>query len=263
MSPLCESYVSAEHLNEMEAFYPLHVYVCEKCFLVQLDEFVSPQHIFSEYAYFSSYADSWVAHARRYAELMIERFGLTSASHVVEVASNDGYLLQHFVAKGIPSLGIEPAANVAKVAESKGVPTIVEFFGVKLAEKLAAEGMQADVIAANNVLAQVPDLNDFVGGLKILLRQGGALTIEFRSTRSITNTSRIFRSSRHREFWLRTDCVYLTSTRFRRTAVRCDCIAATTIMRTSRRLQPPLNCINGKLPPGSLRSTATGISRSK
>jgi hypothetical protein len=179
MSPLCESYVSAEHLNEMEAFYPLHVYVCEKCFLVQLDEFVSPQHIFSEYAYFSSYADSWVAHARRYAELMIERFGLTSASHVVEVASNDGYLLQHFVAKGIPSLGIEPAANVAKVAESKGVPTIVEFFGVKLAEKLAAEGMQADVIAANNVLAQVPDLNDFVGGLKILLRQGGALTIEF------------------------------------------------------------------------------------
>jgi SAM-dependent methyltransferase len=178
MSPLCESYVSAEHFNEMEAFYPLHVYVCEKCFLVQLEEFVSPQHIFSEYAYFSSYADSWVAHARRYAELMIERFGLTSASRVVEVASNDGYLLQHFVAKGISSLGIEPAGNVAKVAEQKGVPTIVEFFGVALAKKLAAEGRQADVIAANNVLAQVPDLNDFVGGFKILLRTGGVLTIE-------------------------------------------------------------------------------------
>jgi hypothetical protein len=179
MSPLCESYVSAEHLNEMEAFYPLHVFVCERCFLVQLDEFVSPQHIFSEYAYFSSYADSWVAHARQYAELMTERFELTSESRVVEVASNDGYLLQHFMAKGIPSVGIEPAGNVATAAEKKGVSTIVEFFGVALANKLAAEGQQADVIAANNVLAQVPDLNDFVAGFKILLRVGGVLTIEF------------------------------------------------------------------------------------
>jgi hypothetical protein len=179
MSPLCESYISAEHLNEMEAFYPLHVFVCGKCFLVQLDEFVSPQHIFSEYAYFSSYADSWVEHARRYVDHMIERFGLTSASRVVEVASNDGYLLQHFVASGIPSLGIEPAGNVAKVAEQKGVPTMVEFFGVALAEKLAVEGRQADVIAANNVLAQVPDVNDFVAGFKILLRAGGVVTIEF------------------------------------------------------------------------------------
>jgi hypothetical protein len=179
MSPLCESYVSAERKNQMEPFYPLHVYVCERCFLVQLDEFVSPVDIFTEYAYFSSFADSWVEHARQYAEMMIERFKLNSESHVVEIASNDGYLLQHFVAKGIRSLGIEPAANVAKEAEKKCVPTIVEFFGEAFAHKLAAGGRQADVIAANNVLAQVPDLNDFVGGLKIQLRAGGVITIEF------------------------------------------------------------------------------------
>jgi SAM-dependent methyltransferase len=179
MSPLCESYVSAERLNQMEAFYPLHVFVCERCFLVQLDEFVSPQHIFTEYAYFSSFADSWVEHARQYAELMIEKLRLNGQSHVVEIASNDGYLLQHFVAKGIRSTGIEPAANVAKEAQKKGVETIVEFFGEELAHKLAADGQQADVVAANNVLAQVPDLNDFVSGFKILLRAGGVLTIEF------------------------------------------------------------------------------------
>ncbi len=179
MSPLCESYVSADRMNQMEPFYPLHVFVCERCFLVQLDEFVSPQDIFTEYAYFSSYADSWVEHARQYAEMMIERFQLNGQSHVVEIASNDGYLLQHFVARGIRSLGIEPAANVASEAKKKGVPTIVEFFGEAFAQKLAADGQQADVIAANNVLAQVPDLNDFVSGLKVLLRAGGVLTIEF------------------------------------------------------------------------------------
>jgi hypothetical protein len=179
MSPLCESYVSADRLNEMEAFYPLHVFVCERCFLVQLDEFVTPQEIFTEYAYFSSYADSWVEHARQYAEMMIEKMRLNSNSRVVEIASNDGYLLQHFVARRIPALGIEPAANVAKVAVKKGIETIVEFFGEELAHKLAADGQQADVIAANNVLAQVPDLNDFVAGFKILLRTGGVVTIEF------------------------------------------------------------------------------------
>lgn len=179
MSPLCESYVSADRLNQMEAFYPLHVFVCERCFLVQLDEFVSPQDIFTEYAYFSSYADSWVEHARQYAEMMIAKFKLNGKSHVVEIASNDGYLLQHFVAKGIPSTGIEPAANVAREAQKKGVETIVEFFGEELAHKLAADGQLADVIAANNVLAQVPDLNDFVSGLKVLLRVGGVVTIEF------------------------------------------------------------------------------------
>jgi len=179
MSPLCESYVCADRLDQMEAFYPLHVFVCERCFLVQLDEFVSPREIFTEYAYFSSYADSWVEHARKYAEMMMAKLQLNERSHVVEIASNDGYLLQHFVAKGIRSTGIEPAANVAREAQKKGVPTIIEFFGAELAQKLAADGQLADVIAANNVLAQVPDLNDFVSGLKVLLRVGGVLTIEF------------------------------------------------------------------------------------
>jgi hypothetical protein len=179
MSPLCESYVSAENANKMEPFYPLHVFVCERCFLAQLDEFVSPEHIFTEYAYFSSFADSWVEHARQYAEMMIDRFRLNGDSHVVEIASNDGYLLQHFVKKGVRSLGIEPAANVAKEAEKKGVPTIVEFFGEDFAHKLAADGQQADVIAANNVLAQVPDLNDFVAGFKVLLKRTGVITVEF------------------------------------------------------------------------------------
>ncbi|HRQ40412.1 MAG TPA: class I SAM-dependent methyltransferase [Chloroflexota bacterium] len=179
MSPLCESYVSAEMVNQMEPFYPLHVYVCTECFLVQLEEFVSPEHIFTEYAYFSSYADSWLQHVKAYTDLMVARFGLNEKSHVVEVASNDGYLLQYFVEKNIPSLGVEPAANVAKVAIEKGVPTRVEFFGVECARRMVAEGLSADLIAGNNVLAQVPDLNDFVGGLKILLKPQGVITIEF------------------------------------------------------------------------------------
>src|SRR5712675_2852509 len=179
MSPLCESYVSREQLNQMEPFYPLHAYVCESCFLVQLDEYVSPEEIFSEYAYFSSYADSWVQHMKRYTGMIIERLSLGPKSFVVEIASNDGYLLQHFVAKGIPVLGIEPAANIAKVAVEKGVPTLVEFFGEKLARQLAVQGKQADLIAGANVLAQVPDVNDFVKGIKILLKPRGVVTIEF------------------------------------------------------------------------------------
>ena len=179
MSPLCESYVSADKLNSMEPFYPLRVYVCEKCFLVQLDEYVSPAEIFTEYAYFSSYADSWVEHARRYAEMMTSRFALGPNSLVVELASNDGYLLQHFANDGIPVLGIEPAANVAKVAVEKGIPTLVRFFGVDHARELVAEGRRADVCVGNNVLAQVPDVNDFVGGIRILLKPGGVVTIEF------------------------------------------------------------------------------------
>src|SRR5262247_2074248 len=150
MSPLCESFLAAEQLNQMEPFYPLHVYVCEKCFLVQLEEFVSPKEIFSEYAYFSSYADSWVEHMRRYADLISDRLGLGKQSFVVEVASNDGYLLQHFVRKQIPVLGIEPAANVARVAVEKGVPTRVDFFGAKLAAKMAADGRRADLDLGNN-----------------------------------------------------------------------------------------------------------------
>jgi len=153
--------------------------VCENCYLAQLEEYVSPEHIFTEYAYFSSYATSWLQHVERYTHAMIDRFKLNKDSFVVEVASNDGYLLQYFVQSGIPVLGIEPAKNVAKVAIEKGVPTLTEFFGIKLAQKLREEGKQADLIAGNNVLAQVPDLNDFVGGMKILLKPTGVITIEF------------------------------------------------------------------------------------
>mgnify|MGYP002623512928 FL=1 len=179
MSPLCESYVSADHLAEVEPFYPLHAFVCHECFLVQLDQFVSAEAIFSEYAYFSSYADSWVEHARRYAMAMIERFSLSGSSLVVEVASNDGYLLQHFLAAGVPVLGIEPAGNVAEAALAKGIRTQIDFFGPEVARQLAASGQRADLLAANNVLAQVPDLNGFVEGLKIALADQGVLTIEF------------------------------------------------------------------------------------
>lgn len=179
MSPLCESYVSAERLNGMEAFYPLRVYVCDRCFLVQLEEYVSASDIFSEYAYFSSYSDSWLEHASRYTDAMVSRFNLGSKSYVVELASNDGYLLQYFVRKGIPCLGVEPAANVAKVAVEKGVPTAVKFFGVEAARELKEHGHAADLLLGNNVLAQVPDLNDFVAGMKILLKPQGVITMEF------------------------------------------------------------------------------------
>jgi SAM-dependent methyltransferase len=178
MSPLCESYVPAERVNAMEPFYPLHAKVCESCLLVQLEEFVSGEDIFSEYAYFSSYSDSWVEHACRYVEMAIERFGLGSDSLVMEVASNDGYLLRHVVGRGIPALGIEPAANVAKVAQNLGVETLVRFFGRETARDLAAEGKRADLIAANNVMAHVPDLNDFVAGFEILLADDGVVTVE-------------------------------------------------------------------------------------
>jgi hypothetical protein len=179
MSPLCESYLSANQLNRMEPFYPLHVRVCGHCFLVQLEEYVSPEDIFSDYAYFSSYSETWLAHAKAYAEQMTARFHLNTNSLVVEVASNDGYLLQHFVEKQIPVLGIEPAANTASVAVEKGVPTLVKFFGRTTARELVAHGKQADLLLGNNVLAQVPDLNDFVAGMKILLGPSGVLTLEF------------------------------------------------------------------------------------
>ena len=179
MSPLCESYVPEEQLNEMEAFYPLHVYVCGNCFLVQLQEYVSRETIFSEYAYFSSYSSSWLDHCRRYCEQMTGRFQLGTGSQVVEVASNDGYALQFFVERGIPCLGVEPAANVARVAVEKGIPTRVDFFGRTLARQLSAEGYAADLLFGKNVLAQVHDLNDFIGGMKILLAPKGVITIEF------------------------------------------------------------------------------------
>ncbi len=179
MSPLCESYLNAGELNQGEIFYPLHVYVCNECFLVQLQEFVSVESIFNEYAYYSSYSDSWLAHAKKYTEQMIERFGLGRNNQVVELASNDGYLLQYFVAHRIPVLGIEPAANVAEAALKRNVPTLVKFFNRELASELAAGGKSADLLLGNNVLAQVPDLNSFVAGMKILLSDRGVITLEF------------------------------------------------------------------------------------
>jgi hypothetical protein len=179
MSPLCESFLRSDQLNSMEAFYPLHALVCDRCFLVQLEEYVSPAEIFTEYAYFSSYADSWLQHVERYTDQMIARWGLGANSHVVELASNDGYLLQYFVARNVPVLGVEPAANVAKVAESKGVPTLVKFFGRETARELVRQGKKADLVIGNNVLAQVPDINDFVAGIRILLHERGVATIEF------------------------------------------------------------------------------------
>jgi SAM-dependent methyltransferase len=179
MSPLCESYLTAEQLDQMEPFYPLHVKVCGRCFLVQLAEYVAPEHIFTEYAYFSSFSDSWVQHARAYVAAMVEQVGLSNTSFVVEVGSNDGYLLQHFVERGIPVLGIEPARNVARAAVERQVPTLAAFFGAQTAADVVARHRPADLVIANNVLAQVPDLNDFVRGLAGVLAPRGLLTLEF------------------------------------------------------------------------------------
>ncbi len=179
MSPLCESYVTTSGLDKMEPFYPLHVRVCDKCFLVQVGDYVSSDHIFTEYAYFSSFSDTWLKHAADYVDMIVSRFNLGRASLAVELASNDGYLLRNFVAKGIPALGVEPAANVAKVAVANGVPTLVKFFGCETARAMVAAGQVADLVAGNNVLAQVPDLNDFVGGIRILLKPQGVATLEF------------------------------------------------------------------------------------
>jgi SAM-dependent methyltransferase len=179
MSPLCESYIALEQLNRMEPFYPLHALVCENCFLVQLGEFVTAGHIYSEYAYFSSYSDSWLRHAREYVDMITDRLKLGSHSLVIELASNDGYLLQNFVQKSIPVLGIDPAANIAPHAIKKGVPTLVRFFGVETAREVLSMGKQADLLLGNNVLAHVPALNDFVAGMKLLLKPGGVITMEF------------------------------------------------------------------------------------
>lgn len=179
MSPLCENFLTREQLAEPEVFYPLHARVCHRCHLVQVEEFVHGEEIFGgEYAYFSSYSDSWLAHCRRYVDDVVERFGLTAEHHVVELASNDGYLLQNFVARGIPCLGVEPAGNVAAAARDRGVPTTVRYFNVDTARQLVEQGHQADLLIANNVLAHVPDLNDFVAGMKVVLKSAGAITVE-------------------------------------------------------------------------------------
>ena len=179
MSPLANSNLSESQLNAVEMFLPLHVYVCKACLLVQLEECSSPDTIFSDYDYFSSFSDSWLRHAQKYSEQVINRFDLNARSQVIEIASNDGYLLKNFYGHGIPVLGIEPARNVAEVAREKGIATVVEFFGEKLACDLSSKGTQADLLIGNNVLAHVPALNDFVRGLKVLLKPNGVITLEF------------------------------------------------------------------------------------
>jgi len=179
MSPLCESFLPAERIEDMEPFFPLHVRACERCWLVQLPAFVTPEEIFTEYAYFSAYSTAWVEHAREYVEMISSRLRLGDTDLVIELASNDGYLLQHFIGTGVPILGIDPARNVAEAAEARGVPTLVAFFGEALARELVDEGKNASVIVGNNVLAQVPDINDFVAGVRTLLRPDGSATFEF------------------------------------------------------------------------------------
>ena len=179
MSPLANSYRKPEQLQTMEPFYPLRAYVCHQCFLVQLEQFETPESIFTEYAYFSSFSTSWLEHARCYAGLVRERFGLGSASQVVEIASNDGYLLQYFKERGVAVLGVEPARTVAEAAIQKGIPTRNAFFNKDTATKLVNEGLSADLIVANNVLAHVPDLHHFIAGFAILLKPQGLITLEF------------------------------------------------------------------------------------
>jgi 2-polyprenyl-3-methyl-5-hydroxy-6-metoxy-1,4-benzoquinol methylase len=179
MSPLCESYIPEESLDEAESFYPLHVRLCDACLLVQLPAYVSGESIFSDYAYFSSYSDSWVAHAKRYADGMIERLRLTTHSLVTEVASNDGYLLQHFQAAGVPVLGVEPAANVAEAAKARGIRTEVSFLGAETGHRIAQQYDRADLVAANNVFAHVPDIRGFAAGLRALVKDEGTVTLEF------------------------------------------------------------------------------------
>lgn len=189
-SPASNSYLSAGQLNEPEVFFPLKVYTCHNCFLVQVDEYKKSDAIFnSEYAYFSSYSTSWLKHAKNYVDMMIGRFGYNPSSLVIEVASNDGYLLQYFVQQNVPVLGVEPTANTAAAAKEKGVESVVDFFGVRLAKQLAQEGKKADLLLGNNVLAHVPDIIDFVGGMKVILKEDGVITMEFPHVMQLVNNN--------------------------------------------------------------------------
>lgn len=179
MSPLSNAFIEPENLNCKETFYPLHTYVCSRCFLVQLEEFESPEGIFGDYVYFSSYSDSWLKHCEHYVESVVNRFNLGKQSQIIELASNDGYLLQYFKQRKMKILGIEPARNVAEVAKKKGIPTLAEFFGISLAQKLVSDNIKADLLIGNNVLAHVPDINDFIEGMKLILKSNGIITMEF------------------------------------------------------------------------------------
>ncbi len=200
MSPLCESYLAADQTNQMEPFYPLKVWVCHECLLAQLEEYVSGEHIFTEYAYFSSFSTAWLEHAKQYVAMITERLKLDTRSQVIELASNDGYLLQYFVERGIPALGIEPAANVAEAAKQKKVETLVKFFTRELGAELAAQGKRADLVIGNNVLAQVPDLNSFVAGIAALLKPTGTVTLEFPHLQRLIEGNQ-FDTIYHEHFW--------------------------------------------------------------
>lgn len=236
LSPLANSYVPRDQSDRVDPFYPLHARVCDACLLVQIESVVPPEDIFSDYAYFSSYSESWLAHCKAYAQAMTWRFDLGPKNKVIEIASNDGYMLQYFVAANIPVLGVDPAANVAKVAQARGVPTEVAFFGSQTARRPVARGEVADLLAAKNVLAHVPDINDFVEDVAILLKPDGVFTVEFphiltlirvsSSIRSITSTLPTFPSSRWRRFLPARGCAFLILRKFRPMAVPCACLPA-------------------------------------
>ena len=245
----------------MERFYPLHVWVCGQCFLVQLEKYVAPEDIFSDYAYFSSFSESWVEHARTYADLMIKRFGLGSQSKVMEIASNDGYLLQHFKRAGLPCLGIEPAANVARAAIEKGIPTTVRFFGEQTARAVAHEHGQPDLLLGNNVLAHVPDINDFVKGMKLLLKMGGVITMEFPHLQRLIEENQ-FDTIYHEHFSYLSittvsgfSCSMVSSCSMSRscrlTEVRCGYTGSTKATFPTRFLPEYEPCSNANAPKGS------------
>jgi len=200
VQPLCESYLSVEQLVKMEPTYPLHVYFCEKCLLVQLEESISPQEIYKKYAYFSSSSKGWLNHCEKYSEMIINKLGLTAKDQVIEIASNDGYMLQFFAQKNIPVLGIEPASNVAEEAIKKGIPTVIKFFDKETALELANQNMKADLLIGNNILAQVPDIHGFLDGLKILLKPSGIITLEFHYLRNMIEKSQ-FDTISHERFY--------------------------------------------------------------
>lgn len=199
LQPFCESYLQQSQLNKMESFYPLHVYVCEICLLVQLEDAISPKDLFSDYAYFSSHSKGWLKHSESYAEMIIDKLRLNHSSQVIEIGSNDGYLLQYFARRNVPVLGIEPATNVAEEAKKKGIPTIVKFFGKETADELVRENKHADLLIGNNIVAQVPNINDFIDSLKNLLKPSGIITLEFHHLMKLMNNNQ-FDTISHERF---------------------------------------------------------------
>jgi Putative zinc binding domain len=254
MSPPCESYLTEDQLNAMEPFYPLIAYVCRDCLLVQLQEYVAPKEIFSEYAYFSAYSDAWLDHARRYAEMMCNRLGLGPASQVIELGSNDGYLLQFFVEKGVPVLGIDPAANVARAPEKRGVPTLVEFFGIETARALAEAGKQADLVVGNNVLTQVADGRGLHYRVSPPFQDHRRKPVRPDLSRAFFHTSRLLPPIRYF-----VACSTLMS--YGRTAARCVSRCATPVIKIIPRKSPSPSCFTASARPACTDAAATHAPR--